>query len=802
MRVSYNWLKDYVEFSLTPQQVADKLTMAGLEVEGLEYLGEGIDGVIVGRIAAMKPHPSADRLTLCDVETGSEVLPIVCGAKNMKEGDKVPLALVGASLPGGVKIHKGTIRGVTSFGMLCSDKELGLAKESSGLLILPEDTQVGEQIVKTLGLDDWALEINVTANRPDCLSTVGIAREVAALTRHALKLPKATLKQSGEYIGNLIKIEVEDEELCPRYAGRVIQGVKVGPSPAWMQRRLQAVGMRPINNIVDVTNYVMMELGHPLHAFDYGLVRDRKIIIRGAAEGEMFTTLDGVERRLDPGMLLICDGMRPVALAGVMGGRNSEVMDSTADLFIESAYFDPGSVRRTSKKLGLHTEASHRFERGADPEGLITALDRAAALIAELAGGKVSTGRADEYPAPITMPEVTVSVARVNALLGVELEKKEMLDILKRLKITFRDDGGDTFTALAPTYRPDLTREADMVEEIARIHGYGRIKAALPAFVMTPGLPDKARDASSTAKETLKSLGFNEVVNYSFMDPADFDRFRLPEGDFRRKVIRLQNPLTSEQSVMRTTLAPSLMANLAWNFSRGVRDLKVFEVSRVFLSVGPGLPEEPVRVAALATGSRTGSFWDGHDGSVDFFDLKGAADALLGRFNVEGAMFKPATDVPFLHPGKAAWLMLGGRQAGWLGQVHPDVMASYDVPMDAFIMELELHGLLESAGGPPSFRQLPKYPAVERDVAAILSDDVPSYNVLKAIESLKLALVEDVRLFDHYSGKQIPAGKKSLAYKITYRSADRTLTDEEVNSVHQQVMQVLKDRLGAEIREQ
>ncbi len=802
MRISYNWLKDYVEISLTPQQVADKLTMAGLEVEGLEYLGAGMEGVIVGKVVAMKPHPSADRLTLCDVDTGSEVLPIVCGARNMKAGDAVPLALVGARLPGGVKIQKSAIRGVTSYGMLLSEKELGLAKESEGLLILPGDVRVGEPVVSALGLDDWAFEINVTANRPDCLSLIGIAREVSAITRRALKPPKTTVKQAGEAIGNLINVEVEDPALCPRYAGRVVTGIKVGPSPSWMQRRLQAVGMRAINNVVDVTNYVMMEMGHPLHAFDHALLREHKVVVRAAAQGELFTTLDGVERKLDLGMLLICDGLRPVALAGVMGGQNSEVTADTTGIFIESAYFDPASVRRTSKKLGLHTEASHRFERGADPEGLIAALDRAAGLIHELAGGKVATGRADEYPSVIRMPEVTVSAGRVNALLGVELEKKEMLDVLKRLKITVKDEGGDTFTAEGPTFRPDLTREADMVEEIARIHGYGRIKAALPGYVMTPRLPDRTRDSVSAVKETLLAQGYNEVINYSFMNPAEFDRFKLPEDDFRRKVVRLKNPLTEEQSVMRTTLAPSLIGNLAWNVSRGVRDVKMFEVSRVFISAGPGLPEEPLRVAALAAGSRTGSLWDGKDGGCDFFDLKGAVLSLLDRFRVEGALFKPATDVPFLHPGKSAWLMIGGREAGYMGQVHPDVMAAYDVPLDAYIFELELAAFIESGGEARKYSQLPKYPSVDRDVAVIVSEDVSSYAVLKTIESLKIELVEDVRLFDYYAGKPIPEGMKSLAYTVTYRSAARTLTDVEVNEVHQQVMSALKDRLGAEIREQ
>lgn len=802
MRISYNWLKEYVEFDLSPQQVADRLTMAGLEVEGLEYLGEGIEGVIVGRIAKIVPHPDADRLTVCDVETGSEVLPIVCGAKNMKEGDKVPLAIAGAKLPGGVKISKGKLRGVVSYGMLCSEKELGLAKESSGLMILPEETPVGESIQKAIGLDDWALEINVTPNRPDCLSVVGIAREVSALLRKPLRLPQVRVDEKGSPIGEMIKIEITDPGLCPRYAGRAIVGVSIGPSPLWMQRRLSAVGVRPINNVVDITNYVMMETGQPLHAFDYDLMQEKRIIVRAATDGERFTTLDGVERTLTSDMLLICDGERPVALAGVMGGQNSEVMDLTKNIFLESAYFNPSSVRRASKKLGLHTEASHRFERGTDPEGVLSAVDRAAQLMAELAGGKVARGRADEYPAPVTMPPITVRAERVSEVLGARLDKEEMADILKRLQLSVRDDGNGKMTVTAPTFRPDLTREADIIEEVARVHGYGRIRSTMPTYSMSPGAPDPVKDASDSVRKSLRDAGYTEVINFSFINPQDLGRLRLPEDDYRRRFISLKNPLTVEQSVMRTTLLPSLLGNLAWNFTRGERELKIFELSKVFLSEGPGLPEEPLKLGGLAVGGRTGTLWDGRKGGVDFFDIKGAVEEVLGTLRVDGAVYRPAEEVPFLHPGKSAWLMVGGKQAGYLGQVHPDVMQAWDVPLDAFVFELDLDELVEEGGAAIKYSPLPKYPAVTRDIAAIVPVEVTSFAIAKAIESLKLDLVEDVRLFDYYAGKPIPEGKKSLAYSITYRSAERTLTDEEVNDVHQRVITALRERLGVEIREQ
>lgn len=800
MRVSYNWLKDYVDIDLNPPQLSDRLTMAGLEVEGLEFLGAGIEGVIVGKVLSVKPHPDADKLTLCDVDTGSEVLPIVCGARNVKEGAKVALALVGATLPGGLKIQKAKLRGAVSLGMLCSEKELGLAKESEGIMILPDSAQVGEDIIKAIGLDDWAMEINVTPNRPDCLSVVGIAREAAALTRRALKPPKAAVKETGKRVGDMVAVEVVDYELCPRYAGRIVSGVKIKESPDWLKRRLTNVGMRPINNVVDVTNYVMLEMGQPLHAFDFDLIADQKIVVRAAEEGEKFTTLDGTERVLPAGTLLITDGARPIALAGVMGGSNSEVSERTVNIFIESAYFAPAGIRRAAKKLGMHTEASHRFERGTDPEGVIPALDRAAERIVSIAGGKVAAGRVDVYPRPVVMPEVAVRPGRVGGILGVDLDKKEMADILGRLQIKVREEGKNALRVTPPTFRPDLEREIDMVEEIARVHGYGKIKSSLPLYAMAPGLPDRARESVLKAKEAMYHAGYTEVVNYSFMNPQEFDRLGLPEDDCRRKAVLLRNPLTVEQSVMRTTLVPGLIGNLAWNLSRGVRGLKIFELSKVFLSGGPGLPNEPLRLSGLAVGQPGVSFWDRRE--VDFFDVKGVVEMLLDSLGITGAVFSAVVDAPLLHPGKAAWVMVGGREAGFVGQAHPDMMAHYDIPVDTYIFELDLEALIEVEGVGPSYRPLPKYPAVLRDVAVIVPEEVTSFSVQKVIESLRLDLVEDVRLFDYYAGKPVPEGKKSLAYTITYRSLDRTLTDEEVNALHLAIVDALRVKLGAQIREQ
>ena len=802
MRISFNWLRELVDTDLTVLQVSDRLTMAGLEVEGLEYLGEGISGVVVGRIVSINPHPNADKLTLCEVDNGKEILPIVCGAKNMKAGDKVPLAMAGAKLPGGLKIEKTKLRGVMSFGMLCSEKELGLAKESSGLMILPEDASVGEDIVKAVGLEDWAMEINVTPNRPDCLCTIGIAREAAALARTALRQPKLRLTEHGAKIAGRMKVTVEDQELCPRYAGRLITGITVGPSPAWMRRRLRAVGVRSINNVVDATNYVMMEMGQPLHAFDYQFLAGQEIIVRPAEEGEVFTTLDGIERTLSAGMLLICDADRPVALAGVMGGQNSEVSDGTTEIFLESAYFNPPCVRKTSRKLGLHTEASHRFERGADPEAVIKALDRAASMIAELAGGEIATERIDEYPNPLKMPVVTLRVAKVNDVLGAALEKNEIADIMKRLHIKIHEETAASILLQAPAFRPDLTREIDFVEEAARVYGYGKIRSSMPARAVAAREPDVALIASRRAREAMHDCGFYEVVNYSFMNPGDFDRLGLPEDDFRRKTVALRNPLSAEQSVMRTTLLPSLLSNLSLNLSRGVRDMKIFELSRVFINAGAGLPNEPLKIGGLAYGVRSASPWDAGVRETDFYDLKGAVEQLLDAMRVQNVVFASEEGTPFLHPGKAARLLIGGSPAGYIGQVHPDTAGRWDIPANVYVFEIDFQSIIEAAQELPSYRPLPKYPAVERDIAVIVPTDVTSFSVQKTIESLKLAFIEDVRLFDYYEGAPIPDGKKSLAYTVTYRSFEKTLTDEEVNLLHKKIMDALKDRLGAEIREQ
>ncbi len=543
-------------------------------------------------------------------------------------------------------------------------------------------------------------------------------------------------------------------------------------------------------------------MGQPLHAFDYQFLAGQEIIVRPAEEGEVFTTLDGIERKLSAGMLLICDADRPVALAGVMGGQNSEVSDATTEIFLESAYFNPSSVRKTSRKLGLHTEASHRFERGADPEGVIKALDRAASMIANISGGAIARGRIDEYPNPLKMPVVSLRVPRMNAVLGAGLEKDEIADIMKRLHIKINEESPDSLLLQAPTFRPDLTREIDFVEEAARVYGYGKIRSSMPARAVAAREPDFALMASRRAREAMHDCGFYEVVNYSFMDSRDLDRLGLSEDDFRRKSVALRNPLSVEQSVMRTTLLPSLLNNLSWNLSRGVRDMKIFELSRVFINAGPGLPNEPLKIGGLACGVRSASPWDASDRETDFYDVKGAVEQLLDALRVTNAVFATEEGTPFLHPGKAARLLVGGSPAGYIGQAHPDVAGRWDIPADVYVFEIDFQSITEAAQELPSYRPLPRYPAVERDIAAIVPADVTSFSVQKTIESLKLALVEDVRLFDYYEGSPIPEGKKSLAYTVTYRSLEKTLTDEEVNLVHRKIMDALKDRLAAEIREQ
>lgn len=804
MKVTQNWLKEYVEIDLLPEVLAHRLTMAGLEIDAMEKLGEGLDSVIVARLAEVRPHPDADRLTLCTVETGSVTLQVVCGATNHKAGDLVAFAQVGTELPGDLKIRKSKIRGQDSNGMLCSLTELGLASSSEGILILPPGLELGIPVFAALGLKDVRFELGLTPNRPDCLSVVGVAREVAGMTGAALRLPEPSLVEAGDAAAAKSSVTILDPDLCPRYAARLIEGVTIAPSPAWLVRRLEAVGMRSINNVVDVTNFVMMELGHPLHAFDFHYLRDRRIVVRRAHDGDRFTTLDGQVRTLLANDLVICDGEGPVALAGIMGGENSEVRPETVDILLESAYFNPGAIRRTSKRLGLHTESSHRFERGADVDMVPLALDRAAALIVELAGGRAAAGMIDAYPNPLPKRQLIVSAQRTSKVLGVEIDANEIRRVLGGIGLASdfildRRDGA--LLVDVPHFRPDIEREIDLIEEVARLIGYERIPATLPTTTLSSQPLPRHLQLERLLCERMAGLGFAEVINYSFVHAAAVDRLGLADDDPRRLNVPLLNPLTEDQAVMRTTLVPSLLETAARNIAYRTTDLALFELRPVFHPLaGEELPRERLRLTALLSGRREPEGWAQQMSECDFFDIKGAVEDLLDSLHIRDARWPAEHGERFYHPGKSCAIDAGSGRLGTLGEIHPEVLRRFDISQPVYLLDLDAEALFAAAGKHPGFRPLSRYPDVERDSALLIDEEISAQQVLDALGQVRLKDLESIVLFDVYRGASLPPGKKSLAIRARYRALDRTLTDEIVQGLHGKLIQSLQKSLGAELR--
>jgi phenylalanyl-tRNA synthetase beta chain len=804
MRISLRWLAEYVP--LPPvEEVARRLTAVGLEVEGVERIGAGLDGVVAARIASAGRHPQADRLSVVQVEAGGAPVQVVCGATNWKVGDVVPLATPGTRLPSGQAIAQATLRGVESSGMLCSARELGLSQDGSGLLILDPATVPGTPLAQALGLEDTALEVNVTPNRPDALSHLGIAREVAAACGVKLRPPADGLAEKAPAASADLKVRVESPERCFRYLARVIDGVKIGPSPAWLARRLEACGVRSISNVVDATNFVLLEWGQPLHAFDLEKVAGREIVVRQAAPGEKLTTLDGVERTLSADDLVIADRDRPSALAGVMGGGDSEISAGTTRVLLESAWFEPTGVRRTARRHGLHTEASHRFERGVDPAGVVAAVDRCAALIAELAGGTVRKGRVDAHPHRFKPVDVALSWKRPAEVLGTPVSRAEARRVLAALGFEERRPGPKGATFRVPTWRRDVAREEDLIEEIVRLRGYESIPGTLPGIVAdTPSLPREA-EVAERARQALEAAGFSEAVNFSFVSPADLAPLD-PGGDDRR-AIALRNPISADLAVMRWSLAPSLLKDAAYNRRQRVEDVRLYELASVYHrpaagEVGDAPAREELRLGGVALGRRHPVGWATGGEPLDFADLKGALEGLLEALGIEGARWSHGRE-PWLHPRSASridWTDARGEAhlLGVAGEIHPRVAAAFDLPREVFAFELSFAALERAARLVPGHADVPRFPAVLRDLAVVVGDAVESRRVLEGVREEPLA--EEVVLFDVYRGAPIPEGKKNLAMAIRYRAADRTLTDAEADAAHQRIVERLRGTLGAELR--
>ena len=804
MNVSLNWLREYVEFDLSPEELANRLMMLGMEVESIKRLGEGLDCVIVGRINAVREHPRANKLVLCDVDVGSDTaLQIVCGAPNTCAGLLAPVALVGTELPSGVTVGTAKIRGEVSHGMLCSESELNISNEASGLMELPVNLRVGTPLVEALGLDDVTMELEITPNRPDCLSMIGVAREINVITGNSLRLPQFKVQESSTDVRDLTSVAIEAPDICPRYAARLIQGIEIAPSPAWLQHRLEAVGMTPINNAVDITNFVLMEYGQPLHAFDFHRLAENRIVVRRVKSGEILKTLDEEERLLTSDMLVIADAEKPVALAGVMGGFDSEITDKTVDVLLESAYFHPSSIRKTSKTLGMHTEASHRFERGADPEGVIPAINRAAQLIAEIAGGEVSAGIIDVYPGKRSPTRIVLRPERVNFVLGTEITQYQIREILTRLGFSVSDD----FEVTVPTFRPDVEREIDFIEEIARVYGYDNIPIALPQGNLPTPRPDPKWTLREQVKKYLLDCGMMEAINYSFYHPEVFDRIRLDIDDPLRGALQIRNPLVEDFSTMRTTLIPSLLENANRNANHQVNDVQLFEIAKVFMPSVPTegvgtkeeLPNEIERVAGIITGSVGADIYGDPKRPADFFDIKGIVEGLLDVCGISGDTINQ-TDHPTFHPGRSAEICVSGQKICVLGEVHPEVIERYDLPNKAYLFELDFEKLADVSNLNNEFEPISIYPSVNRDLAIVLDAEIPSSRPTNVIKSVAGKYVNSIRLFDLYTGEQVPDGKKSLAYAIEYHSNTETLTDEIVDEVHERIVRTLKSELNAELR--
>ncbi|AZR73668.1 phenylalanine--tRNA ligase subunit beta [Anoxybacter fermentans] len=797
MRVSYNWLKEYIDFNLTPEELAELLTQAGLEVDVIEYPGKGLEDIVIGEIKEITKHPNADKLSVTRVDVGNEELEIVCGAKNIFEGAKVPVAKIGVTLPNGMKIGKVKLRGVASNGMICSEDELGLKEErQAGVMIIDKDCKPGDSFVKIMGLDDAILVLDLTPNYAHCLSMIGVAREVAARIGKPLKKPEIKINETGPLVTELAAVEIKDPDLCPRYTARVIRGVKVGESPEWLKQRLLAAGMRPINNIVDVTNYVLMEMGQPLHAFDYDKVKDHKIIVRRAEDEEKIVTLDEKERQLDSNVLVICDSKEPICIAGVMGGANSEVTEETTTVLLESAYFNPISIRKTARRYGISSEASYRFERGVDIEAVIDASNRAAQLIQELAGGEIATGIIDIYPKPVKLLEIRLRTHRVNEILGTQLTRDEIAEMLNRLGFTTKVVDDDLDVTI-PTYRGDVVREVDLIEEVARLYGYDNIPGQLPVGESRVGKLTRSQLLEDQTREFMNAVGFNETQNFSFINPKVYDMINLNPDHEWRNSIKLKNPISEEYAVMRRTLISDLLKVVSFNVKRRMDKIQIFELARVYIPTDDLLPYEPRMLAGAVMGVLENDQWNQNAGG--FFYLKGILDAYANKFGLGELIYEKAQHDSF-HPGRTALIKAKGEEIGYLGEIHPDVLANYDLKDRVTVFELNFEKIVELSSAERRFTELPKYPALTRDIALLVDEGVSVQSIKEVIRTTGAEYLESVELFDLYHGEQVPQGKKSVAFAMVYRAKDRTLTDEEVNAIIDQLLTRLKDELGAEIR--
>lgn len=794
MKVSLKWLEDYVRVDVPVRKLVELLDLSGTKVEAVIEPGKDLEGISVAEVVEIHDHPNADNLSLVDIRTGSGQERVVCGAKNFSVGDRVPYAGLGARLPG-LTITERKIRGEVSRGMLCSASELGVSKDHAGILILPSDAELGADVIKVLNLNDTVLDLEITPNRPDCMSMIGIAREVAALLGNELLIPEVPSGTPADTTVT-VKIKLEDPQGCPRYVAHLINDVKPGPSVGWIAARLLAAGIRPISNVVDATNYILLETGQPLHAFDAALVHDHSIIVRRARPKERLRTLDGVDRELTRADLLIADPKKPLALAGVMGGEGSEVSDATTSVILESAYFDPGSVARTSRRLGLRTEASARFERGMDPEILLFAAARCARFISSTAGVAPSLQVVDEYPVTIERKKVTLRPARTNKVLGFDLSSRSQSGHLRSVQLVVEERDGELDVEI-PTFRPDIEREVDLIEEVARLAGLEHLPSTLPKG--GSGGLDVVQRAERTLRRALAGMGMSEAWTSSLAGSEDLDRLGLAPEHPARRMVALMNPMTEQEDRLRTTLLPGLLRAVAHNVAHRVDDVALFELARIYEPVeGRELPDEPLILSGVCAGQRVAKGWGIDARPWNFFEAKGILESALSVFGVKVSL-APSEGLPF-HPTRAATVFLNDRAVGSIGEIHPEVCDRVDVPEGTVAFEVGMGPVFSAMAGRVKVGDLPRFPAALIDVAVVVDESVAASAIEQEIAATGAPELVDTRLFDVYRGAQIPEGKKSLAYALRLQVADRTLTDQDTSAVIARVVAALRKRFGAELR--
>ena len=805
MNTSLSWIKAYVpDLDVTAQEYTDAMTLSGTKVEGYEEMDADLDRIVIGQIEKIEKHPDADKLIICQVNIGDQVIQIVTGAPNVKEGDKVPVVLDGGrvagghepgqKVAGGIKIKKGKLRGVESCGMMCSIEELGSTKEmypeapEYGIYIFPEDAQVGASAVEALGLNDAIFEYEITSNRVDCFSVVGIAREAAATFRREFHPPVVTPTGNSEDVNDYVRVTVENTDLCPRYCARVVKNIKIGPSPKWMQRRLASVGIRPINNLVDITNYVMEEYGQPMHAYDLDTIADRHIIVKTAENGEKFTTLDGQERDMDENVLMICDGEKAIGIAGIMGGENSMITDNVKTMLFEAACFDGVNIRKSSKRVGLRTEASAKFEKGLDPNNAQAAIDRACQLVEEMGAGEVVGGMVDVYGKKKDPVRVPFDADKINALLGTQISKEEMLGYFKMLDLEYDETSEEI---IAPTFRQDLLCLADLAEEVARFYGYDNIPTTLPTGEATTGKLSFKLRIEQAARDIAEFCGFSQGMTYSFESPKVFDRLLIPEDSPLRKTVQIMNPLGEDYSIIRTISLNGMLTSLATNYNRRNKDVRLYELGNIYLPKSLPLTELPEERMQFTLGM----YGDG-----DFFTMKGVVEEFFEKIGMkEKETYDPNSGRSYLHPGRQADIIYKGSKIGFLGEVHPEVADTYGIGERAYVAVIDMPEVLKYATFDRKYTGIAKYPAVTRDISMVVPKEILVGQIEEIIEKKGGAYLESYHLFDLYEGEQIKAGFKSVAYSIVFRAKDKTLSDTEVTEAMDRILKGL-EALGIELR--